>query len=295
MFLRLVAVLLFGAFLALRPVGASAGENGVVDFLPIFGSEMTKMGMTPPKPFFISPMFFYMEDYLKITDASGSVPGINDQLPVTMSNASTVTSSGGIRAGFWLFPFLQIFGMYLYNDGYTKFNAKMDENTLPEILPNGYNLNQKIKFSAQTGAIGINAAYGFKLGHVYPFGSLNANYAWTNASLVDKILSTVVFSARVGLNVPTPVPNMDVSFWVGAMYKLTLGLSEQVSGRYTVTVPEINGGRPFESSYSATQKYVSPWNMVAGATFNPCRYFGIMTEFGFIGKFTANVGLNFNF
>lgn len=287
----------------LRPAGASAGENGVVDFLPIFGKEMRKAGMTPPKPFFISPMFFYMEDYLKITDASGVVPELSTEMrtSVDMSNASTDTLTGGIRAGFWLFPFLQVFGAYMYTDGYTKFTAKAAP--MPGILPNGYELTQKIRFNAQTGVIGFNAAYGFKLGPVSPFGSLNANYAWSSASLVDTLVSTVVFSGRIGVNIPTPKPNMDVSVWVGAMYKLTL-MGEQLSGSYSVTIPKDNfapglgdafGDKPLQANYNATQRPISPWNMIAGLAFNPCRYFGIMTEFGFIGKFTTNVSVNFNF
>lgn len=317
MFLRSLVVLFFVLFIGFKPSFATAGENGVVDFLPIGAKQMSEAGMTPPKPFFISPMYFYMEEYLNITDARGWAPDFgyfntpDTALNVNMSNASMVSSSFGIRGGFWLLPFLQIFGLYVHSEGYTKFNAQVDPKNQPdqngiafeEIMPKGYSIDQRLNFKADTGVIGLNAAYGFKLGPVYPFGSLNANYAWSKANLVDKIISTVVASARVGVNVPTPIPHMDVSVWLGVMYKLTLGMSEKVSGKYTTTIPKdnfapglgITSDQTITSRYTATQRFVSPWNMTAGFAFNPCRYFGIMTEFGFINKFTANVGLNFNF
>lgn len=317
MFLRIVSVLLLACFFIIRPVHVLAGENGVVDFLPVFGKEMRENGMTPPKPFFISPMFYYMEDYNNITNAKGWIDNSKNSfyfpyfdteakaLSVDMSDASINTTSYGVRAGFWLFPFLQIFGMYIHSDGYSKFHAKA--SPLPETLSNGYELNQRINFKADTGGIGFNAAYGFKLGPVYPFGSLNANYAWSSADLLDGIVSTVVFSGRLGTAIPLPKKNMDLSVWIGAMYKLTMTGTE-VSGTYTVRIPgeywdggpdgtlaQNYGDKPLTSSYKATQRPVSPWNMVAGVGFNPCRYFGLMTEFGFIGKFTASASVIFNF
>lgn len=316
MFLRGIVVLLFIVFMSVRPSMVSAGEYGVVDFLPIGAKVMSEAGMTPPKPFFISPMYFYMEEYLSITDAKGWAPAFpyfnsqSNALNVSMNNASMVSSSVGVRGGFWLLPFLQIFGVYVHSEGHTKFNATVDPKNQPnqggvsfeEIMPKGYSIDQRLNFKADTGVLGINAAYGFKLGPVYPFGAINANYAWTKANLVDKIISSVVASARVGVNVPTPIPHMDVALWVGVMYKLTLGMSEKVSGQYTTTIPKdnfapglFNSDQTITSRYTATQRFVSPWNMTAGLAFNPCRYFGIMTEIGFINKFTANVGLNFNF
>lgn len=270
----------------------------VEDYLPILGKQMRAQGMRAPKPFFISAIYYHMEIPQTITNAVGygftpSLP-VNS-MPVRMENAKINTESGGFRAGVNILPFMSIFGVYMHTEGYSEFTAVADGNPA---MPNGYMLEQKIDFKADTGAIGTALSYGLRLGRVVPFAVLNANYAWTTTNMTDQIINTLIAGARVGINVPLP-KDMKVALTVGAQYQY-LPMGNERSGQYTVTLP---GGTiagkddpmTITSKYRANAQNASPWAMNAALLFSPSRYFDIITEFGFLSRFTAMVAVQANF
>lgn len=270
----------------------------VEDYLPILGKQMRAQGMRAPKPFFISAIYYHMEIPQTITNAVGY--GFNpslpiDSMPVRMENAKVVTESGGVRAGVNILPFMSIFGVYMHTEGYSEFTAVADGNAA---MPNGYMLEQKIDFKADTGAIGAALSYGLRLGRVIPFAVLNANYAWTTTNMTDQIINTVIAGARVGITVPLP-KDMRIAMHVGTQYQY-LPMGNERSGQYTVTLP---GGTivgkddpmTITSKYRANAENASPWAMNAGLLFSPSRYFDIITEFGFLSRFTAMVAVQANF
>lgn len=270
----------------------------VEDYLPILGKQARANGVRTPKPFFISAIYYHMEIPQTITNAVGygftpSLP-VNS-MPVRMENAKVVTESGGFRAGVNILPFMSIFGVYMHTEGYSQFTAVADGNAA---MPNGYMLNQKIDFKADTGAIGTALSYGLRLGRVVPFAVLNANYAWTTTNMTDQIINTLIAGARVGINVPLP-KDMKVALTVGAQYQY-LPMGNERSGQYTVTLPGgtiIGKDDPMTitSKYRANAQNASPWAMNAALLFSPSRYFDIITEFGFLSRFTAMVAVQANF
>lgn len=270
----------------------------VEDYLPILGKQARANGVRTPKPFFISAIYYHMEIPQSITNAVGY--GFNpslpiDSMPVRMENAKVVTNSGGVRAGVNILPFMSIFGVYMHTEGYSEFTAVADGNAA---MPNGYMLEQKIDFKADTGAIGAALSYGFRLGRVVPFAVLNANYGWTTTNMTDQTIETLIASARVGITVPLP-KDMRIAMTVGTQYQY-LPMGNERSGQYTVTLP---GGTivgkddpmTITSKYRANAENASPWAMNAGLLFSPSRYFDIITEFGFLSRFTAMVAVQANF
>ena len=228
----------------------------VEDYLPILGKQARANGVRPPKPFFISAIYYHMEIPQTITNAVGY--GFNpslpiDSMPVRMENAKIVTNSGGFRAGFNLFPFMSLFGVYMHTEGYSEFTAVADGNAA---MPNGYMLNQKIDFKADTGAVGVGFQYGMRIGRVVPFAVLNANYAWTTTNMTDQIIETIIAGARVGLRVPLP-KNMGISAHIGTQYQY-LPMGNERSGQYTVTLP---GGTIIgkDDPMTITSKCMSFW------------------------------------
>lgn len=280
----------------------------VEDYLPILGKQARANGIRTPKPFFVSAIYYHMEIPQTITNAIGygfnppistgidsNHDGIDD-MPVRMENAKVVTNSGGVRAGFNLLPFLSLFGVYMHTEGYSEFTAVVDG--IWGIMNNGYMLNQKIKFAADTGAVGAALSYGFRLGRIVPFAVLNANYGWTTTNMTDQTIETLIASARVGITVPLP-KDMRIAMHVGTQYQY-LPMGNERSGQYTVTLPAgtINGStEPFTmtSKYKANAENASPWAMNAGLLFSPSKYFDIITEFGFLSRFTAMVAVQANF
>ena len=272
----------------------------VEDYLPILGKQARANGVRPPKPFFISAIYYHMEIPQTITNAVGydfqsATPIPINSMPVRMENAKIVTNSGGLRAGFNLFPFMSIFGVYMHTEGYSEFTAVADGNAA---RPNGYMLNQKIDFKADTGAVGVGFQYGMRIGRVVPFAVLNANYAWTTTNMTDQIIETIIAGARVGLRVPLP-KNMGISAHIGTQYQY-LPMGNERSGQYTVTLPAgtINGQPEpltMTSKYRANAENASPWAMNAGIAFSATEHFMMLLEFGFLSRFTTMVAVQANF
>lgn len=271
----------------------------VEDYLPILGKQMRAQGMRPPKPFFVSAIYYHMQIPQNITNARGwgFAPFLDekDAIPVSMYNAKVETNSVGFRAGFNLLPFMSIFGVYMHTEGKSKFTAVADGN---QAMPNGYKLQQVNPFKADTGAIGVALSYGFRLGRVVPFGVINTNYAWTSTDRTDNIIQTLIAGARVGVNVPLP-KDMKVAFMLGAQYTY-MPMGNQVSGSYTVTLPPdtlVNQKEPYTitSRYKADAEYASPWTFNAGVMYSFNRHFDILAEVGFLTRLTAMVTLQANF
>ena len=272
----------------------------VEDYLPILGKQARANGVRPPKPFFISAIYYHMEIPQTITNAVGydfqsATPIPINSMPVRMENAKIVTNSGGFRAGFNLFPFMSLFGVYMHTEGYSQFTAVADGNAA---MPNGYMLNQKIDFKADTGAVGVGFQYGMRIGRVVPFAVLNANYAWTTTNMTDQIIETIIAGARVGLRVPLP-KNMGISAHIGTQYQY-LPMGNERSGQYTVTLPGgtiIGKDDPMTitSKYRANAQNASPWAMNAGIAFSATEHFMMLLEFGFLSRFTTMVAVQANF
>lgn len=272
----------------------------VEDYLPILGKQARANGVRPPKPFFISAIYYHMEIPQTITNAVGydfqsATPIPINSMPVRMENAKIVTNSGGLRAGFNLFPFMSIFGVYMHTEGYSEFTAVADGNAA---MPNGYMLNQKIDFKADTGAVGVGFQYGMRIGRVVPFAVLNANYAWTTTNMTDQIIETIIAGARVGLRVPLP-KNMGISAHIGTQYQY-LPMGNQRSGQYTVTLPPntivgISDPLTVTSRYRANAQNASPWAMNAGIAFSATEHFMMLLEFGFLSRFTTMLAVQANF
>lgn len=270
----------------------------VEDYLPILGKQARANGVRPPKPFFISAIYYHMEIPQNITNAVGygfspSLP-VNS-MPVRMENAKIVTNSGGFRAGVNILPFMSIFGVYMHTEGYSQFTAVADGN---QAMPNGYMLNQKIDFKADTGAVGVGFQYGMRIGRVVPFAVLNANYAWTTTNMTDQIIETIIAGARVGLRVPLP-KNMGISAHIGTQYQY-LPMGNERTGQYTVTLPAgtiagKNEPMTVTSRYRANAQNASPWAMNAGIAFSATEHFMMLLEFGFLSRFTTMVAVQANF
>lgn len=270
----------------------------VEDYLPILGKQARANGIRPPKPFFISAIYYHMEIPQNITNAKGwgflNIPE-SDAQPVSMYNAKVETNSYGFRAGVNILPFMSIFGVYMHTDVTSKFTAVVDGR---EGMSKGYKLEQALKVKADTGAIGVALSYGFRLGRVVPFAMINANYGWSFSDMTDDAIETLIAGARIGLNVPLP-KDMKVAVMIGGQYTY-MPMGNEVQGQYTVTLPAgtIDGTTEpvtITSKYRANAEYASPWTFNAGVVFSPIRYLDIIAEFGFLTRFTAMVALQANF
>ena len=267
-------------------------SNGVVDFIPLMQKQVRKIGAVPPKPFFIAPMFFYLNESRNVSNVKAKlVPTIGAIRPVdnmSMKSVNSETFSTGIRGGFWLFPFLSIYGMYAYTEGTTKFEID-SSNVEPALVPLINAIDTTTKISVHTGGVGVTAAYGMKdlFFKTDVFSNIDVNSSWSKVSLLEDLMYTITVSMRAGLS-KNFTKNFRTSIWVGGMFRGGSSTGTQVGGKYPVNAN-------MHAVYTAHQSSLSPWSMVAGLQIGISRYFDIITEFGFINRFQANVNLSFNF
>ncbi len=270
---------------------AQEESNGVVDFIPLMQKEVRAIGAVPPKPFFVAPMFFYLNENRNVSDVEArwhSGPNDKEGLPIdglVMNSVNSETYSTGIRAGFWLFPFVSMYGFYAYTDGSTSFDVEIPD----EFASLMAGIDTTTKISVHTGGVGITAAYGMKdlFFKTDVFSNIDFNSSWSKVSLLDDILYTAVVSMRAGIS-KNFTRNFRTSMWIGGMFRAGSSTGTRVGGKYTLT------GSNF-AVYQANQSSLSPWSMVVGLQVGITRYFDIITEFGFLNRFQANVNLSFNF
>ena len=266
-------------------------SNGVVDFIPLMQKEVRAIGAVPPKPFFVAPMFFYLNEKRNVSnvDAKFVTNGSTIIVPdMKMNFVQSETYSTGLRAGFWLFPFVSMYGFYAYTDGSTQF--EIDETTIPgALIDQVKDMDTTTKLSVHTGGVGITAAYGMKdlFFKTDVFSNIDFNSSWSKVSLLDDILYTAVVSMRAGIS-KNFTRNFRTSMWIGGMFRAGSSTGTRVGGKFDL--PNNN-----YAIYSADQSSLSPWSMVVGLQVGITRYFDIITEFGFLNRFQANVNLSFNF
>ncbi len=270
---------------------AQEESNGVVDFIPLMQKQVKAIGAVPPKPFFIAPMFFYLNENRNVTDVKASIINADGSLTpvpgVAMKSVNSETFSTGIRGGFWLFPFLSIYGMYAYTEGSTNFEMDTSNvgDTWKDIMSQ---VDTTTHIFVHTGGVGITAAYGMKdlFFKSDVFSNIDVNSSWSKVNLLDDLMYTITVSMRAGVS-KNFAKHFRTSVWVGGMFRGGSSTGTQVGGTYPAGA--------LQTMYTAHQSALSPWSMVAGLQIGISRYFDIITEFGFLNRFQANVNISFNF
>lgn len=287
-------------------------NNGAVDFLPLLWREVKARGATPPKPFFISGVFYYMENYYNVSDATASAKigkssyEIDD---IRIAKQTNKLLSYGFRAGVNILPFWNVYGVYVHTDGrsesktYLRSRNLFEDNIFPGMQHRPYIVEMENKFTAETGAVGTTLSYGIPeiVGKWGVMAMFNFNAGFTKASILKDMKTTIVAALRAGVfrNFSN---HMRLSMWIGADFLKMLGDSEWSEGKQTFTIPygdpDVNPayyGQTFNADYRARTVPNSPFGMTAGLGFSINEYVDIATEVGFLTKFSVMGAVSFNF
>lgn len=298
-------------------------NNGAVDFLPLLWREVKARGATPPKPFFISGVFYYMENYYNVSDATATIPeagnltiggnncvlsGRPDCGTIEIAKQTNKLLSYGFRAGVNILPFWNVYGVYVHTDGRSESKTYLRDKKLYELGFTGMNTKPYIvemenKFTAETGAVGTTLSYGIPeiVGKWGVMAMFNFNAGFTKASILKDMKTTIVAALRAGVfrNFSN---HMRLSMWIGADFLKMLGDSEWSEGKQTFTIPEgdpdVNPslyGDTYSANYKARTVPNSPFGMTAGLGFSINEYVDIATEVGFLTKFSVMGAVSFNF
>lgn len=279
---------------------------------PLFGENVVRKGFDLPLPVGIS-VSYYQQHMGVIIDQVSLGLGNEQLMPLTFVEFEDVTdktNNYNARLDLWLFPFINIYGMF----GHAKSHAKVTLNA-------PFAFETTVDFTGWTYGGGAVIAVGLQGFWVTVIGNL----AWTDMEdYYDPVRATVV-SFRIGHRMPL-INLQNLHIWLGAMYQdpesmvngrflLADIVTDELAGQfqdyyltdwYNALTPEeqqfidafvqtmMQGGADTRLNYEAEQHPEQTWNILAGGQLELNRRWNLQAEAGFLGDRTS-VMLNLNY
>jgi hypothetical protein len=182
--------------------------------LPIWGAKATQKGYNLPYSAGLSVQYFDQKsdliiDNLKVGFNNGPMYELDElvRFDKAIASASAIT----IRPDIWLFPFLDVYGIFGKAQASTEvgFGVWIPDSSGKdkEIL----SAETLVDFKASTFGIGVTPTIGVGGG----FLALDMNVAWTDVPQLSKPAMSFVFGPRFGKNFKLKKPEQGIAVWVG--------------------------------------------------------------------------------
>jgi hypothetical protein len=194
--------------------------------LPIWGAKAAKAGYNLPYSAGLGVNYLWQQSDLIIDNLSvGFNNGPMYDLDEIVRFNSAVASASAInfRPDIWIFPFLNIYGIFTQASTSTAIGAGL-------WLPDTANVWQEItSFSskAEFHATGVGFGMTPTIGVAGGFMALDMNVTWQSISALDKPVFTFVFGPRFGKTFKLKKPESNIALWVGGF---RLHLKSETSG-----------------------------------------------------------------
>ncbi|MGL4861454.1 MAG: hypothetical protein ACRC5A_17315 [Enterobacteriaceae bacterium] len=301
------------------------GFNSAIaaQLLPIWGDEARALGYDLPEPYGIN--FNYMNIHQDVQVNSITFNGLgwpgyivpsslfNIDVGHTRQHSDTQT----IKLDFWLFPFMNLYGLTGKSRGNTHSTVSVDSdpsrfhdsmsNMLATIVhtmnQNGQlrDLDFDLKFDGSTFGGGTVLAGGYKNW----FALTDLNFTRTHFSIIDGNIDAFTLSPRIGYRFTTPalpffnLGNGKLSLWTGSMYQ---NIQQEFRGKLSdlsmpaglqqlMQIANMNGNAEFD----VKQHLQSPWNMLIGGQYALTPHFNITSEIGFSQRNSFFISAEYRF
>ncbi len=239
----------------------------LVDWLPVWGRDAREKGFDLPLPFGVGLTYTYIHQNMVVSDVR--IEG--RPLDLQIRDAATITHTGVFRADTWLFPFLNVYGLFGETSGVTK----------PELVfSDGDVLKSEVDYNRFSYGGGMTVAGGWRS----CFLTLDAN--WTTGDIVskdngqvgDKPIQTFTFAPRAGVLISSGRFGTG-SIWIGGMYLLA---SSEIHDRVDLSDnPHLANLIGKDSiSYSVRVKPKEPWNLLIGGNWEITKRWSLTAEVG---------------
>jgi hypothetical protein len=181
---------------------------------PIGGQLSYRKGFDIPYPAGIMTNGFWMEQNLSLGDFQLGLLTPNLDIPLTpvdfiqFGDVKNTTYSFNVRPDLWVFPFLNIYGIFGYGQSITEVNVKIP-------LEEPLEFNSVVDQGVATYGFGVLAAAG--LGPIWFSGDFN--WTWNKPELLDKPVMANVMGFRMGHTFifSNSRPDRNIAVWIGAM------------------------------------------------------------------------------
>lgn len=209
--------------------------------LPIWGDKATKAGFNLPYSAGLSVQYFgqvsdLIIDNLQVGFNNGTMYNMDDI--VRFDEARATASAITVRPDIWLFPFLNVYGIFGVAAASTEVGfgvwAPDASNTPQQIL----SYNTTVEFQSTTAGFGLTPTIGVGGG----FLALDMNMAFTDVPQLNKPARSFVFGPRFGKNFKLNKPNSSVAVWVGG-FRVKLSSGTEGSIALSEVIPADFGGK----------------------------------------------------
>ncbi|MBW2443616.1 MAG: hypothetical protein JRH12_24305 [Deltaproteobacteria bacterium] len=262
--------------------------------LPVWGEKVRAMGYDLPLPFGAGVNLVYMEQGIDVRNLKIGFGSADTKIErVIFSDSHVRDMAATARLDLWLLPFVNIYGILGYIDGEAELDVKLPGisidvpgfGSIPILDPNTLNLD--IDYSGATYGGGITLAGGYK----NFFGSVDANYTYTDIDIVNGDIKTLTISPRVGILVDPSVVAGSFALWIGAMY---MDYEQKVTD--TVNLRELDPRLPSAHlDFAIEIKNEEPWNFLIGGQWEITKRWQMTVEGGVGNRRQFIFGTTFRF
>ena len=195
--------------------------------LPILGAKATKAGYNLPYSAGFSAQYFWQQSDLVIENLNvgfNNGPLYNLDGLVRFDKAFATASAFTVRPDIWLFPFLNVYGIFGKAQASTEvgFGVWIPDpitNTDTKIL----SASTTVEFNTSTYGLGFTPTIGVAGG----FLALDMNVAWTDVPQLSKPAQSFIFGPRLGKNFKLKKPGQTIAIWAGGF---RVHLSSETNG-----------------------------------------------------------------
>ena len=182
--------------------------------LPIWGAKATAKGFDLPYSAGISLNYFWQQSDLIITDLfvgfnNGPMYDLDELIRFddAVSSANILT----IRPDIWLFPFLNIYGIFSKAKTSTAISAGVWLPDTSNVWNEVTSFSSTANFDATAFGLGITPTMGIGGGWM----ALDMNVTWSDVSALEKPVFSFVFGPRFGKTFKFKHPERNIAVWAG--------------------------------------------------------------------------------
>jgi hypothetical protein len=182
--------------------------------LPIWGAKAAARGYSLPYSAGVSVNYLQQEssiiiDNLLVGFNNGPMYDL-DEL-IRFNDATSRAGALTVRPDFWLFPFLNIYGIFGKGKSSTEISAGVYIPDTNNVWNEVTSFSTTANFDATIAGLGFTPTMGIGGGWM----ALDMNVAWSDISALDKPVFTFVFGPRFGKSFKFKKPDSNIAIWAG--------------------------------------------------------------------------------
>jgi hypothetical protein len=210
-----------------KSVSDSIKETEYPYALPIWGAKAAKLGFDLPYSAGLGINYLWQESDLIIEDlfvGFNNGPMYDLDEIIRFNGATSRASALNFRPDIWIFPFLNIYGVFTKAKTSTEINAGVWIPDSSNVWNEVASFSSKADFDATGFGFGMTPTIGVAGGWL----ALDMNVTWQSISALDKPVFTFVFGPRLGKSFKFKNnPQSNIAFWAGGF---RLFLKSETSG-----------------------------------------------------------------